>query len=81
MTTINRGDIVKSLDFNGVEDCYMIGKVISVSKMEGTFRAKLIKRVWQGSEDQELEADYFTAPQQGKHMFDNSKTPRVVVVG
>ena len=45
------GDIVKSLDFVGIDSCYYVGKVISISKMDGTFRAEFIKRVWEGKTD------------------------------
>ncbi len=74
------GDIVKSLDFNGIDDCYMVGKVVGVH-FDGTFRAKFIKRVWEGVEDRKFKTDYFTAPQQGKVMTDNDSNPRVTVIG
>lgn len=73
------GDIVKSLDFNGVEDCYIVGKVVGI-QYDGTFRAQFIKRVWQGVEDRKFKTDYFTAPLQGNAIFDNSAAPRVSVV-
>lgn len=74
------GDIVKSLDFVGIDNCYMIGKVISISKMDGTFRAQLIKRVFDGVEDRKFKSDTFVAPLQGNHFFDRDDQPRVVVV-
>jgi len=74
------GDIVKSLDFNGIDNCYMVGVVVGVHEM-GTFRAKFIKRVWEGVEDRKFKTDFFTAPQQGQHMFDRAQSPRVIVVG
>lgn len=58
------GDIVKSLDFSGIEDCYTIGRVVGVH-YDGTFRAKFIKKVWQGIEDRKFKTDYFTASTQG----------------
>jgi hypothetical protein len=73
------GDIVKSLDFNGIDNCYMVGVVVGVHEM-GTFRARFIKRVWEGVEDRKFKTDYFTAPQQGRHMFDNDAMPRVSVI-
>lgn len=75
------GDIVKSLDFNGVEDCYMMGKVVSVSEQFGDFRAEFVKRVWQGVEDKKFKTDYFTAPLQGELFTDNFREPRIIVVG
>ena len=74
------GDLVKSLDFNGVDNCYMIGVVVAVHEM-GTFRAKFIKRVWEGVEDKKFKTNYFTAPQQGNMFMDKTESPRVVVIG
>jgi len=74
------GDIVKSLDFVGIDDCYMVGKVVAV-QFDGQFRAKFIKRVWQGSEDQKFKTDFFSAPMQGEHFMDRAEFPRVVVIG
>lgn len=74
------GDIVKSYDFNGIDSCYMVGKVVSVSEQFGDFRAEFIKRVFDNKEDRKFKTDYFTAPLQGEGMFDNPNSPRVVVV-
>lgn len=75
------GDIVKSYDFVGIEDCYMIGKIVGIREYDGEFRAKFIKRVWCGAEDRKFKTDYFTASMQGNHFRDRSDIPRVVVVG
>ncbi len=80
MTALKVGDVVKSLDFNGIEDCYMLGKVVSVSKEFGDFRAEFIERVWQGAVDKKFKTDYFTAPLQGNHFMDRADFPRIVVV-
>ena len=74
------GDIVKSLDFNGIDSCYMIGKVVCI-QYDGLFRAKFIKRVWEGVEDRKFKTDYFTAPQQGEQLMDRDDFPRVTVIG
>ncbi len=74
------GDIVKSLDFNGIDNCYMVGKVTAI-QFDGAFRAKFIKRVWQGAEDRKFKTDYFTAPLQGNSFMDRADSPRVVVIG
>jgi len=79
MTALKVGDIVKSLDFNGIDDCYMVGEVVGVH-YDGSFRAKFMRRVWQGKIDTKFKTDYFTAPQQGEHFLDRSDSPRVVVV-
>jgi hypothetical protein len=76
------GDIVKSLDFVNISDCYYIGKVVGVYS-DGTFRAQTIGRVWQGQPDKKFE-DYFTAPQQGNHFADlplPNKFTRVEIIG
>ena len=74
------GDIVKSLDFNGINDCYMVGKVVGVYRASGIFRAKFISRIWEGTEDKEFKTDYFMAPLQGSLLGDNPSSPRVLVV-
>lgn len=80
MTQIKVGDVVKSLDFNGIDDCYMIGKVVGVCPSTGEFRAQFIKRVWQGATDGKFKTDYFSAPLQGNMLLDRADSPRVVVV-
>lgn len=80
MTALKVGDVVKSFDFAGTEDCYMVGEVVSISKEFGDFRAKFINRVWLGKKDAKFKTDYFTAPLQGNHFLDNDSTPRVVVI-
>jgi hypothetical protein len=83
--TVKIGDVVKSLDFVGVNDCYYVGLVVGISDMDGTFRAKTIKRVWQGMLDKKIPSDFFTAPLLGNHFFDDMAEekcvdPRVQVV-
>jgi hypothetical protein len=73
------GDIVKSLDFVGIDNCYMIGKVVGIQN-DGLFRAQFIKRVWEGREDRKFKTDYFTAPVQGNHFMDRDEFPRIVVI-
>jgi hypothetical protein len=74
------GDIVKSVDFVGIDNCSMIGKVVGI-QFDGQFRAEFIKRVWQGVEDRKFKTDYFTAPLQGEMCMDRDDSPRVVVLG
>ena len=75
------GDIVKSLDFVGSDDCYMVGKVVGVFASTGEFRATFIKRVWRGVEDKKSNPDYFSAPLQGEMLMDCEDQPRIVVIG
>ena len=82
--TVKIGDVVKSLDFVGHNDCYMVGLVTAVLS-DGTFRAKTIKRVWQGKVDKKFSSDTFVAPLPGNHFFDDlaeqkNVEPRVQVV-
>jgi hypothetical protein len=84
-TIVKIGDVVKSLDFVGINDCFYVGLVVGISKMDGTFRAKTIKRVWQGQLDKKFPSDFFTAPLPGNHFFDDmaeekGRAPRVQVV-
>lgn len=79
------GDVVKSLDFVGINDCYYVGLIVGISEMDSTFRAKTVKRVWQGQADKKPLSDYFTAPLPGCHFFDDmaedkGREPRVQVV-
>ena len=79
MSQIKVGDIVKSLDFNGIDNTYMVGRVVGVH-FDGTFRAKFIKRVFDGVENRKFKTDYFTAPLQGSHFLDNPNNPRVTIL-
>lgn len=74
------GTIVKSFDFPGIDNCYMIGKVVGVYEFDGTFRAQFIKRVWEGVEDKKFKPDFFSAPLQG-NMFMDDKFQRIVELG
>ena len=65
------GDVVKSLDFVGINDCYYVGLIVGISEMDSTFRAKTVKRVWQGQADKKPLSDYFTAPLPGHEFFDD----------
>lgn len=73
------GDIVKSYDFPGNTECYMIGKVVGIHGNDA-FRAEFIKRVWLGKTDTKFKTDYFTAPLQG-NSFGDEMFERIVVVG
>jgi len=76
------GDVVKSLDFVGVNDCYYVGLIVGISEMDSTFRAKTVKRVWQGKVEERFWSDTFVAPLPGQHMFDDEwiDEPRIQVL-
>ena len=82
--TVKIGDVVKSLDFVGVNDCYYIGLVTDILD-NGRFKAKTIKRVWKGEVDASPLADNFFALLPGESFFDDlaeekGREPRVQVV-
>jgi len=78
------GDVVKSLDFVGVNDCYYVGLVTAIQS-DGTFRADTIKRVWMGQLDKDFISNSFVAPLPGNSFFDDmaeekGREPRVQVI-
>ena len=86
--TVKVGDVVKSLDFVGVNNCYYVGLVTAVLS-DGTFRATTLKRVWQGKlqgKPSKIKfTETFVAPLPGHHFFDDlaetkGVEPRVQVV-
>ena len=86
--TVKIGDVVKSLDFVGINDCYYVGLVTAVLS-DGTFRATTLKRVWQGKlqgKPSKIKfTETFVAPLPGHHFFDDlaeekGVDPRVQVV-
>jgi len=50
MKTLNVGTIIKSLDFPGRDDCYMIGRIIEIDLVECIYECELIKAVSVGEE-------------------------------
>ena len=74
------GDLVKSLDFNGVDDCYWVGRVTSLNNGMGMFRATCVRRVWLGATDWSCGGKEFSAPFQGELNYDRPEAPRVSVV-
>jgi hypothetical protein len=82
--TVKVGDVVKSLDFVGVNNCYYVGLVTAIHG-DGTFRADTIKRVWMGAVDNRFPSATFVAALPGNHFFDDmaeekGRAPRVQVV-
>lgn len=80
------GDVVKSLDFVGVNDCYYVGVVTDINYVDSTFRADTIKRVWSGTPVSEVDTSKtFVAPLPGESFFDDlaeekGVEPRVQVI-
>ena len=79
--TVEVGSVVKSLDFPSTTDCYYVGVVVSINKVDGTFRANKIERVWEGKIEERFWSDTFVAPLPGQYMFDDEWIePRIQVV-
>ena len=82
--TVKIGDVVKSLDFVGVSNCYFVGLVTEIDENDGRFKATIVKRVWEGKSVESRDA-FFYAPLPGNHFFDDlaetkGHAPRVQVV-
>ena len=82
-TVVKIGDVVKSLDFVGVNNSYYVGFVTDILS-DGTFRATAIKRVFEGR-ILPLSSESFVAPLPGNHFFDDlaetkGRDPRIQVV-
>lgn len=75
-----RGDIVKSLDFPGMSEHYMIGEVVSVSMMDQSIRCKVLKTVVSGV-TKKSKADFFVTPFVGNHFLDEQFPGRLTLIG
>lgn len=67
--TIKTGDLIKSYDFHGRTDCYMVGLVERVER-DGLIHCKLIKRVLEDKLHPLPEGRTFQTPKQGHLMAD-----------
>ena len=67
--TIQANDIIKSYDFHGRTDCYMVGLVERVER-DGLIHCKLLKRVLEGKLHPLPEGRTFQTPKQGCSMMD-----------
>ena len=76
--TVRVGDVVKSLDFVGINDCYYVGVVTAILE-DGTFRARTVQRMWLGKAE-EIRTFQFVAPLPGHHAADDLMFPRVEIV-
>ena len=82
--TVKIGDVVKSLDFVGHNNCYYVGVVTAIHHNDGTFRADTIKRVWMGQIDTDFVSNSFVAPLPGNFLLDDddefNNPPRIQVL-
>ncbi len=80
--TVKIGDVVKSLDFAGIENCYYVGRVAKILD-DGRFVADTMERVWEGEAllDPDRVSTIFVAPLPGRMLFDDEfTTPRIQVL-
>lgn len=84
--TLKIGDVVKSLDFVGVDNCYYVGRVTKILD-DGRFVADTMERVWEGKAvlDPDCVTSVFVAPLLGNSFFDEiaeerGDAPRIQVV-
>lgn len=75
--TVTVNDVIKSFDFPGRTDCYLVGQVTSVK--DGLIIAEVIRSVSEGK-DYNFPDTEFSTYEQGLGMFDDSFN-RVVVLG
>jgi hypothetical protein len=76
--TVKIGDVVKSLDFVGTNDCYFIGRVTRINSDRGEFCAKIIARIWEGKSVY-FAGETFVSPLQGQLLSDRLGT-RIEVI-
>lgn len=74
------GSIIKSFDFPGNTECYMIGEVVGFECDDEVIVAKAIKAVFKGKTKSIDQVDVFRTPKQGLGMLDDI-FERVVLVG
>lgn len=78
MTAIQKGDVVKSLDFPGHDDCFIIGEVLEV--YEEYFTMKCSLRIVKGIIRDGSIGGIYEVPKIGKALFDDSEGDRLVVL-
>ena len=74
------GSIIKSLDFPGMDQHYMIGRVVSMSKMDSTIRCKVLKVVRDGAIVKTPRVNFFVTPIFGNHFLDASFPGRLTIL-
>lgn len=74
------GSIIKSLDFPGIPQHYMVGKVVSISKMDSTIRCEVLKVVQDGKIKKTRIPDFFVTPLPDFHFLDASFPGRLTIL-
>lgn len=80
MAEVKVGDVIKSLDFAGTYDCYMIGKVIATLYSGEVYRCKAIAKVWEGKAAVVSDVYDFEVPAEGLQMLDERFPGRITVL-
>ena len=68
MKNVKIGSVIKSFDFYGNTDCYMIGEVLEIKG--NVLVCKTLKQVFNNME--EVGSDTFSTPMQGEGLMDDS---------
>jgi len=74
------GSIIKSLDFPGMSEHYMIGTVVAVYDRDQTIRCEVIKVVRDGKVVKNPKVDFFTTQTEGNHFLDASFPGRLTIL-
>ena len=73
------GDVIKSLDFPGNNECYRIGKVVAIDGEIYTCAG--IEIMWEGRSKPSTQVEeLFSTPMEGAHMFDSYFPGRITVI-
>ena len=70
------GDVIRSLDFAGRLDCYMIGQVLEIK--DGLIRCQGVSQVIEGRASSSNRE--FVTPEIGGHFFDTQFPGRITVL-
>lgn len=75
---IEKGDIVRCLDFPGRYDCFIVGEVMQV--FDDYFRIRASLRVVEGAIREGGLPALYDVPMMGKALFDDAGGNRIVVM-
>lgn len=70
------GDVIRSLDFAGRSDCYMIGQVLEIK--DGMITCQGVSQVIEGRASSSDRV--FVTPQEGGHFMDQMYPGRITVL-
>ena len=73
------GTVVKSLDFPGMPDTYLVGRVVSHSAMDQTIRCKVLSTVRNGVKVRSR-AHFFVTLLPGLHFLDAEFPGRLTII-